>query len=247
MTNFDTVRDVLRIMTNNFIDDDTRIDLALEALKALDAIEADQFSAHDMASAAAQGFRDGVASVTQGEPVGTVVSFVRGGYTEWGFTPEKPAWDIERNQSAIERRATRCFAVYAAPVAQQLVSSVVIRDGLPTLLQDRDIKDTDVRLYRPAPVAQQPQAEPDWVNGVPHWSPALIAKVKQMTAELDEPKQPQAEAVPSDEAVVAGARVLNQRAAASCGINADDQWALYAEDFKNDVRAVLAAAQGAKK
>ncbi len=49
-----------------------------------------------------------------------------------------------------------------------------------------------------APVAQQPQAEPDWINGVPHWSPALIAKVKQMPAELDEPEQPQAEAVPSD-------------------------------------------------
>ena len=41
------------------------------------------------------------------------------------------------------------------------------------------------------PVAQQ--AEPDWVDGVPHWTPELIAKVKRMTAELDEPKQPQAE------------------------------------------------------
>lgn len=55
-----------------------------------------------------------------------------------------------------------------------------------------------------------------------------------------------AQAVPSESAVVAGARVLNQRAAESCGVNADDQWAIYAEDFKDDVRAVLAAAQGEK-
>lgn len=53
-----------------------------------------------------------------------------------------------------------------------------------------------------APVAQQPQAEPDWINGVPHWSPALIAKVKQMSAELDEPEQPQAEAVPPTHVLV---------------------------------------------
>ena len=41
-----------------------------------------------------------------------------------------------------------------------------------------------------APVAQQPQAEPDWINGVPHWSPALIEQiVKQARADLEAENQ----------------------------------------------------------
>jgi hypothetical protein len=63
MNHFDTVREALRYMAHDFIDENTRVDKALEALAALDALEADHFTAHDMASAAAQGYRDGVASM----------------------------------------------------------------------------------------------------------------------------------------------------------------------------------------
>ena len=48
----------------------------------------------------------------------------------------------------------------------------------------------------------------------------------------------------SDEMVTAGARVLNQRLADECNINKDDQWAIYADDFKEEARAVLLAAHG---
>lgn len=74
---------------------------------------------------------------------------------------------------------------------------------------------------------------------------AEIALLKKELMEAEATPQ-QTEAVPSESAVVAGARVLNQRAAESCGVNADDQWAIYAENFKDDVRAVLTAAQGEK-
>jgi hypothetical protein len=83
----------------------------------------------------------------------------------------------------------------------------------------------------------------DWT-----WGDLLAAAEAITEAEYSE--MAQAEAVPSDVVrdamVVAGARVLNQRAAEACGVNADDHWAIYAEDFKDDVRAVLAAAQGEK-
>ena len=42
----------------------------------------------------------------------------------------------------------------SAPVGQEPVSGVVLRDGNPTLLQDKHIKASDVRLYAAPPAAQ---------------------------------------------------------------------------------------------
>lgn len=49
-------------------------------------------------------------------------------------------------------------------------------------------------------------------------------------------------AMMSDKAVTAAARTLNIRSADATGVNADDQWAIYGEDFKADARAMLEAA-----
>jgi hypothetical protein len=51
----------------------------------------------------------------------------------------------------------------------------------------------------------------------------------------------------TDEMVVAGARVLNERQADACGVDRDDQWAIYSDDFKADARAMLEAAHGIKE
>ena len=50
----------------------------------------------------------------------------------------------------------------------------------------------------------------------------------------------------TDEMVVAAARVLNERQADACGVDRDDQWAIYCDDFKADARAMLEAAHGIK-
>ena len=44
--------------------------------------------------------------------------------------------------------------------------------------------------------------------------------------------------------VVAAARVLSQRNAEQCGIDADDMWKQYGEDFIADAQAALDAAGG---
>ena len=51
----------------------------------------------------------------------------------------------------------------------------------------------------------------------------------------------------SDEMVVAAARVLNERQADACGVNRDDQWAIYCDDFKADARAMLEATHNIKE
>jgi hypothetical protein len=51
----------------------------------------------------------------------------------------------------------------------------------------------------------------------------------------------------TDEMVTAAARVLNERQADACGVDRDDQWAIYSDDFKADARAMLEAAHGIKE
>ena len=51
----------------------------------------------------------------------------------------------------------------------------------------------------------------------------------------------------TDEMVVAAARVLNERQADACGVDRDDQWAIYSDDFKADALAMLKAAHGIKE
>jgi hypothetical protein len=54
-------------------------------------------------------------------------------------------------------------------------------------------------------------------------------------------------AQPASEArVTAAARVLCKRNADACGVNFEDSWKVYGGDFKDDARAALAAAEGAK-
>jgi hypothetical protein len=50
----------------------------------------------------------------------------------------------------------------------------------------------------------------------------------------------------TDEMVVAAARVLNELQADACGVDRDDQWAIYSDDFKADALAMLKAAHGIK-
>ena len=51
----------------------------------------------------------------------------------------------------------------------------------------------------------------------------------------------------TDEMVVAAARVLNERQADACGVDRDDQWAIYSDDFKADALAMLKAAHNIKE
>ena len=51
----------------------------------------------------------------------------------------------------------------------------------------------------------------------------------------------------TDEMVVAAARMLNERQADACGVDRDDQWAIYSDDFKADARAMLEAAHNIKE
>lgn len=96
MSHFDTVREALNTCA---VWSDAAKDKNQKALTALAQIEADHFTAADMASAAAQGHRDGVASVQQGEPVGTF----------WQH-PKTKEWYQQHDGEPLYR---------AAPVAQQ--------------------------------------------------------------------------------------------------------------------------------
>ena len=51
---------------------------------------------------------------------------------------------------------------------------------------------------------------------------------------------------PTDEMVVAAARVLSERHAAACSIDRGDLWKLYGNDFIDDAHAALEAAHGIK-
>ena len=51
----------------------------------------------------------------------------------------------------------------------------------------------------------------------------------------------------TDEMVVAAARMLNERQADACGVDKDDQWKMYGQDFIEDARAMLEAAHGIKE
>jgi hypothetical protein len=49
---------------------------------------------------------------------------------------------------------------------------------------------------------------------------------------------------PTDEMVVAAARVLSDRQAAACNVDCGDMWKLHGNDFIDDARAALEAANG---
>ncbi len=51
---------------------------------------------------------------------------------------------------------------------------------------------------------------------------------------------------PTDEMVVAAARVLSDRQAAACNVDCGDMWKLHGNDFIDDARAALEAANGIK-
>jgi hypothetical protein len=51
---------------------------------------------------------------------------------------------------------------------------------------------------------------------------------------------------PTDEMVVAAARVLSDRQAAACNVDCGDMWKLHGNDFIDDARAALEAAHGIK-
>lgn len=66
-----------------------------------------------------------------------------------------------------------------------------------------------------------------------------------MRAALSMPATPvvaQSATTPTPAQIGAAARVLNARCAIQAGINVDDCWKLYGEEFKEDARAALDAA-----
>lgn len=235
---------------------------------------AQQYEAGDMASAAAQGFRDGAASVTQQEqkPVAWLhpansscvttdpTAYARGiPLYRAAPAPQQQQYDqtalelcavcgwktlipgdcclnCERNKAqqpqadllaaakefcrkveAGEARSTKSYAAFKSAIEQiekqpQAEKRCQYCDGTG------DVHSIDGQWRGECHCQKQPQAEPDWINGVPHWSPALVAKVKQMTAELDEPKQPQVEAVPAwtTEQITAVAQPIAMAIAENC-------------------------------
>ena len=75
-----------------------------------------------------------------------------------------PTCQSEEYQQALAEQIKREL-VGEQPAQQEFVSGVVIREGLPTLLRDRDIKPTDERLYTSPPAQQEPvgrlESDPD--------------------------------------------------------------------------------------
>lgn len=162
--NFDTIREALRLLLPDYPE------TAITAIDALAAIEA------DMASAAADGFRSGVASVTAGqEPVGIV---------------EDPYYDTPGIDWHVPLPQLKGVKLYAAPVAQQQEpvawpTMPPSKGQSPVLFEDGYAEGwakclSACKALFAAPVAQQPQANSIESGGI---------KTDQ---------QPQAEAVPPD-------------------------------------------------
>lgn len=174
---------------------------------------AQQYEAGDMASAAAQGFRGGVASVTQGEPVAWMWKHKDGSI---GFYRQDPA----TMGIKVDHPNYIWTKLYAAPVAQQpqaesLESLLSTAIGLLMGYEDRDGKGEARNPYKPGSAVanfvaecverlkdwpmtdstQQPQAKPH----KPLFAD-LIAQHPGLREELLEmDKQPQAEAVTQPE------------------------------------------------
>lgn len=51
---------------------------------------------------------------------------------------------------------------------------------------------------------------------------------------------------PSEDQIVAAARALNRQSSRECGINEQDSWNLYADEYLADAKAALEAAHGVK-
>ena len=49
----------------------------------------------------------------------------------------------------------------------------------------------------------------------------------------------------SDARITAAARALNRSAAKACGVNEDDSWKLYGDQYREDASAALTAADSA--
>lgn len=217
----DQINTIRRAVEAALSDDQPYIEACKQALTALSELESSlaQYEAGDVASAAAQGFRDGVASVTQQEqeqePVAwlCIVNTADAGPTKFFTAPSDP----------------RGFPVYAAPVAQQPQARPDFADEWTGYLKDGETPFE--RFLRERKDVQS------------------VLKLYQRALEENErlkDQQPQAEAVPPD--VVLDADV--EAAAKKMAEIFDYPWDFMPEKGRNtmreNVRAVLAAAQGEK-
>lgn len=133
MNHFDTVREHLEdIASEGWTFQITAREWAQQALSALAQIEADHFTAADMASAAAQGFRDGVASVQQGEPYGWHY-WNNGGASVLHRGPSNRL-DADIEAAKQNPKAHHVVPLYTAPIAQQPQAEAVLSDDLHTFL-----------------------------------------------------------------------------------------------------------------
>ncbi len=178
MTNFDTVREALELATPHYQADTERFK---QALSALAEIERTHYTAEDVADASAQGFRDGVASVTAGqEPVAWLVCSVN---SDGSLSLEHAAaWKEAAHEHindaiaehGIEEAASWVVrpAYVAAPVAQQPhvpeadCGNIDWKDMYEKQKRRAEMwiakYEADIGpLETAGPVAQQPQ-EPDW-------------------------------------------------------------------------------------
>lgn len=135
----------------------------LDALTALSDLESHlaQYEAGDMASAAAQGFRDGVASVTQQEPV----AWVDGSDLELMRKHGRGciAWRKEQRNAKTP--------LYAAPVAQQ-PQALFIRERQQLEQEWCELRQLQAQY-------KQPQAEavpPDVVRDAERWRTFLATR-----------------------------------------------------------------------
>lgn len=77
-------------------------------------------------------------------------------------------------------------------------------------------------------------------------NPCPTCEALARTVMLDQTSH-DAQCKPTDEMVVAAARVLSERHAAACSIDWGDLWKLYGNDFIDDARAAFEAAYGIKE
>lgn len=197
MSNLDTVRETLEAAQNGlnwyretYPEADSQADDEMstkieEALTALTAIEADHYSAADMADAQAKAFRDGVASVQQGEPVAWGL-IDNGAAKARGVSTQDMSGDLEWEP-----------LYRAAPVAQQ-PSQCGLCGADEAFTGTCGGGKSNPRALCYGPVAQQPQAEthkPLFAEAIAQ-HPGLREELKAM----DDPAHPlfvaQAEAVP---------------------------------------------------
>ena len=137
------------------------------------------------------------------------------------------AWDEEITKG--EKAITAIKKAQPAPVQQEPVAVVSGYYGGKCVILPID----PARIFNSnTPLYTAPQ-------------PCPTCEALARTVMLDQTSH-DAQRKPTDEMVVAAARVLSDRQAAACNVDCGDMWKLHGNDFIDDARAALEAAHGIK-